>query len=344
MERVSKPSLADGVRVFATCPPSNRVDRGKYLAVVRKVAQWSEQAGCEGILVYTDNGLMDPWIVAQAIVTSTERLSPLVAVQPVYMHPYAVAKLVATFGALYQRRLWLNLVAGGFTTDLAALKDHTAHDRRYDRVFEYTSIISGLLASDGPVTFDGEFYQVKNLKMTPPLEPTLAPGITLSGSSAAGIGVARRLGAIAIQYPRPVHEYEADPPDVSMALGIRIGIIARQDGEEAWRLARERFPEDRKGQVAHQLAMKVSDSSWHKQLSDLARRPVEDAQPYWLVPFENYKTFCPYLVGSYDRVAAEVARYIALGYRTVILDVPESPEELEHIGIVFTRAVAATGA
>ena len=87
--------------------------------------------------------------------------------------------------------------------------------------------------------------------------------------------------------------------------------------------------------------MKVSDSVWHKQLSELGRQGVSDENPYWLKPFENYGTFCPYLVGSYDRVASEVARYTELGYETFILDVPESPEELDHIGEVFARATLA---
>ena len=87
--------------------------------------------------------------------------------------------------------------------------------------------------------------------------------------------------------------------------------------------------------------MKVSDSVWHSQLSELGRVGGDPEQnPYWLVPFENYKTFCPYLVGSYERVADEVARYVAAGYRTFILDVPASPEELEHIRVVFERATS----
>jgi alkanesulfonate monooxygenase len=57
---------------------------------------------------------------------------------------------------------------------------------------------------------------------------------------------------------------------------------------------------------------------------------TKDASPYWLVPFQNYKTMCPYLVGSYDQVAEELARYFGAGYRTVILDVPPSADELEH--------------
>jgi alkanesulfonate monooxygenase len=333
-------SLSKTVRVFSTCAPSNKVEREDYLEQVVRVAQWSEAAGCEGILVYTDNGLVDPWLVSQLIVQSTDRLSPLVAVQPVYMHPYSVAKMIATIGHLYGRRMWINLVAGGFKNDLVALGDETPHDRRYERIIEYTEIIQRLLNGES-VTSEGEFYRVSNLKMKPPLEAELRPGLTISGSSDAGLAAAREIGAIAVQYPKPVQEYELEPAVGGIERGIRIGIVAREDGEDAWRDARARFPEDRQGQLAHQLAMRVSDSLWHKQLSELGKEPVSEDNPYWLRPFENYGTFCPYLVGSYERVAAEIARYTALGYQTFILDVPQSPEELEHIGEVFDRATAA---
>ncbi|MGH8687809.1 MAG: hypothetical protein ACREVQ_08865, partial [Burkholderiales bacterium] len=120
------------------------------------------------------------------------------------------------------------------------------------------------------------------------------------------------------------------------SIGIRIGIIARPEEDAAWAAARARFPEDRKGQLAHQLAMKVSDSSWHQQLSELgdALRPED---PYWLVPFKNYKAVCPYLVGSYRRVADELSRYIDIGYRTFILDAPTGPDELRHSMAAFER-------
>lgn len=328
------------IRTFSTCAPSNKVDRASYLTEVVRVAQWSEAAGCEGILVYTDNGLVDPWLLAQIIVESTERICPLVAVQPVYMHPYSVAKMIATLGHLHGRRTWINMVAGGFRNDLIALGDPTPHDQRYERLVEYTTIVMRLLEGRGPVTLDGGFYRVENLKMTPPLDPQLMPGLTISGSSDAGLAAARSLDAVAVQYPRPVHEYEAEPVATDLDLGIRIGIIARPDAGEAWSVAHRRFPVDRKGQLAHQLAMKVSDSVWHDQLSALGKHAAADDNPYWLVPFENYRTFCPYLVGSHERVASEIARYRATGYDTFILDVPESPEELEHIGAVFELAEA----
>src|SRR2546428_6185085 len=66
------------------------------------------------------------------------------------------------------------------------------------------------------------------------------------------------------------------------------------------------------------------------QLSELAEATASGDSPYWLVPFENYKTMCPYLVGSYERGGEEVSRYIAVGDRSFILDIPPTQEDLHH--------------
>jgi len=324
------------LKVFSTAPQSSAVDRESYIQNVIDVARWSEEAGCEGILVYTDNSLVDPWLVSQIIIQHTTRLCPLVAIQPVYMHPYSVAKMVSSLGHFYWRRIYLNMVAGGFKNDLAALHDTTPHDKRYARLVEYTIIIKELLRRSAPVSCQGEFYVVDKLRMTPSLPPELFPGILVSGSSEAGLAAAQALGATAVKYPQPP-DRETDCSRETLDSGIRVGVISRPQEDEAWTVAHSRFPVDRKGQLTHQLAMKTSDSAWHKQLSQVANSVEERTSPYWLVPFENYKTFCPYLVGSYERVAAELARYIEHGYQTIILDIPPTQEELEHIKMVFSR-------
>ncbi|WP_229182429.1 LLM class flavin-dependent oxidoreductase [Bradyrhizobium oropedii] len=325
--------------VFSTCPQSGAVQAADYVERVKAVARWSEEAGCKGILVYTENSLVDPWLVSQIILESTRELCPLVAVQPVYMHPYSVAKMVSSLAHMYGRRLYLNMVAGGYTTELAALGDATPHDKRYARLIEYTGIIKLLLENAEPVTREGESHVIRNLRMTPPLPRELLPGIFVSGSSEAGLAAAKALGATPVKYPKPAVEYgHADA--ACTGSGVRVGIIARSSAKEAWRVAHERFPTDRKGQLAHKLAMKVSDSAWHKQMSDLAAQTsVTHDTPYWLVPFENYKTFCPYLVGDYRVVSDELARYAAAGYRTFILDIPPTREELVHTGEVFGQAL-----
>ena len=324
------------IRLFSTCPPSSQYQNGSdYIRKVKEVAEWCDDAGVEGILVYTDNSLVDPWQVSQVILTSTSNLAPLVALQPVYMHPYTAAKMVATFSHLYNRRIYLNMVAGGFVNDLIALGDCTEHDDRYDRIVEYVSIMKFLFDDLEPLSFTGTYFTVKNLAIKPKVPPELIPEVFVSGTSAAGVAAARRIGATSICYPGTPSGETISREGPS---GIRIGIIAREESEAAWRIAHERYPVSRKGQLTHAMARRVSDSAWYGQLSELGDKSADRNSPYWLVPFKNYKTFCPYLVGSYDEVGREVSKYIQEGFRTFILDVPPSREELHHTAIVFEGA------
>lgn len=332
------PAELSTVNVFSTAPQSDGLDQKAYLTRLADVARWSEEAGCKGILIYTDNRLVDAWLVAQSVITRTRALCPLIATQPVYTHPYAVAKMVTSFGYLYGRQIYLNMVAGGFRNDLLALGDDTPHDARYDRLLEYTTIIKALLAGGSPVTCAGRFYRVENLLLKPPLPPQLFPGIFVSGSSDAGMAAAKMLGATAIEYPNPGDEYGSS--ERRSNAGIRIGIIADESEEGAWRIAHDRFPGDRKGQLTHKLTMKVSDSAWHRQLSVLDERLAGQGPRslYWLWPFKNYKTFCPYLVGSHEQVAVELAKYIGAGFTNFILDIPAEEWDLRTAGTVFRMA------
>jgi alkanesulfonate monooxygenase len=331
------------VNIYSTCPQSKTMSAGDYRQHAVDVARWSEAAGCTGILVYTDNSITDPWLVSQAIIAGTESIRPLVAVQPIYMHPYAVAKMITSLAFLYGRAVDLNMLAGGFKNDLVALGDTTPHDERYERTTEYTLIVKQLLESSVGVTVEGRYYNVSNLKLTPPIPEELRPRVLISGSSDAGMAAAEAIGATGVRYPRHASEESDVAERFAVPVGIRIGILARDDADTAWKEAHERFPDERKGQLTHQLAMKVSDSQWHRQLSEsgtAAKASTEGEDPYWLGPFENSHTFCPYLVGSYDVVANAVRQYIDVGFRTFILDIPPSEDELAHIGHVFERAAA----
>ena len=144
-----------------------------------------------------------------------------------------------------------------------------------------------------------------------PLSAELFPGIMMSGSSPAGAAAAAEVGAIAVKYPERVGDEPMIASELAGPSGVRIGIITRNTTAEAWQVAHERFPADRRGQMLHRLAMQVSDSCWHQQLSKMANESAAKDNPNWLGPFENYRTFCPYLVGSYERVAQELATHAA---------------------------------
>jgi alkanesulfonate monooxygenase len=317
------------MKIFTTAPPSVRFLPGTYLEEVATIARCHENAGVEGMLIYTDNSLIDPWTVAQATMERTERFLPLVATQPVYMHPLAAARKVSSLALLYGRRMALNMVAGGFVRDLAQLGDNTEHDLRYDRLTEYTSIVMALLRGE-TVTYTGHYYAVDGLRLSPALDPALMPDLFLSGVSDACRAAAATLGATRLVYTKPIDQIDGTQIG-SEPVGLRLGIVARPDREEAWAVARARFPADRRGQLAHSMARGTSDSIWHRQISDVAHA-LDDGRvgTYWLFPLKNYKTFCPYLIGDYNDVASYIRRYGDLGYATLILDVPKDEPDLAH--------------
>jgi alkanesulfonate monooxygenase len=336
------------VDLFTTMPQSVHCDGHRFSEEIRRIAEESENNGFKGTLVYSDNRLADPWIVTEAVLRHTRKLIPMIALQPVYMHPYTVAKKVATLALMHKRMIAFNLIAGGFKNDLLALGDHTDHDRRYDRLYEYSKIIQLLLKSDQPVTFEGEFYQVKNLKLQPEMPSELYPLIYLSGSSDAAKSTADRLQAKLIEYPewvKPVNDngYGSIPKSMKPVSGIRVGILTRKSHQTAWQEAKERFPETRLGEITHQLANKITDSEWHKTLSDQARKMDSEEPVYWLGPFKHYHTFCPYLTGSYQEVSDELSKYLNSGCRTCVIDIPVSNEELKHTRKVFELALEKAG-
>lgn len=331
------------VRLWTTIPPANRgghPGQDDYRQLVRRTARMSEDAGFEGALVYSDNNAVDPWVVAQDVLLATERFKPLVALQPLYMHPYTAAKTIASYGLMYGRSVCLNLVAGGNRTDLAALDDTTEHDQRYARLTEYAQLITLLLSGGGPVTFDGDYYRVRTLAMFPALARHLRPELFISGSSEAGRRAGDQLGALALRYPQPPGTGSPGPHNDLGGGGVRIGIIARDSDQEAWTVARDRFPDTRAGRMLQRMARNASDSEWIARLSESEEFPAGAGSPYWMGPFKTYATFCPYLVGSYDRVAAEVGRYLDLGCGTFILDTARAESDYADITEVFARVTA----
>lgn len=331
------------VELFTTTPQSVEYERYFFLNELKRIAQLSEKYGCKGILIYSDNRLADPWMTTGLILAETSHLLPMIALQPVYMHPYTIAKKISTIALIYNRRIALNLVAGGFVNDLKALADNTAHDKRYERLCEYTEIIQMLLTSKHAVSYDGEYYQIKNLKLQPQMPEDLQPVYYLSGSSDMARQSAKRLDAHLIEYPEPSEYYSKSHINKEHSMkGIRIGILARHTHEQAWIDANKRFPKTRAGQISHLLAKKTSDSEWHKNLSSHNGNGQHKEPVYWLGPFKHYHTFCPYLVGDYSDVARELSSYLKTGCTTCILDIPVSELDLQSTVRVFKQASSKT--
>ena len=87
-----------------------------------RVARFGDRNGFAGILLFAGNDtLVEPWSMAQHILAHTAESSPLIAVNPIYMHPFTVAKIVSSFALLYRRKVYLNMITGTATSDLQGL-------------------------------------------------------------------------------------------------------------------------------------------------------------------------------------------------------------------------------
>lgn len=321
------------VDVYGTNPAGHvHVIDTSYPSDVRATAQFAEKAGFEGILVYSDNRQVDPFIAAYDAMSHTERISPMVALQPAYRHPYSVAKSIATITKMTGRRLDINLIAGGYVGDLERLGAMIDHDRRYERLQEYTTIMMSVLRSKEPYTLDGAFYSVDGISLQTSLPEHLLPRLFGSGSSAPGRAMAAEVGATPVTYPLPADEMEREL--LPNPCGIRMGFIPADTDAAAWEEARARFPKDRMGALEHAYARKKSDSTWHHSLAGQT-----DEDVYWVEPFKQGQTTAPFLVGSWERVTDRLADYIEAGVRVIITEQPAHDGDYPRVRAVVDQAI-----
>jgi alkanesulfonate monooxygenase len=319
------------VRVFLAV--SRNRDPAKYVGELMQVARCIDRCGFEGILLFAGNEVfVEPWAMAQHILQHTQRTSPLIAVNPIYMHPFTAAKLVASFALLYNRKVYLNMITGTATSDLHGLGDQLSHEDRYSRLGEFIYLVRQLLTSARPVNFRGRFYTTNDLQMRPRLPAALMPEFLIAGQSEASRRTAMEMGCSMMQML---------PPDLAQGItapGVNLGIFTREERGEARRAAKRRFPDTSENRELLKLTMENTESIWKKRLNEAGQDGDLQENGYWLLPFLTFQADCPYLVGSYAEIGATLRCFAERNVSTVILDVVADEEELEHVrkALVFS--------
>ncbi|GGI29722.1 LLM class flavin-dependent oxidoreductase [Bradyrhizobium guangdongense] len=319
------------LRIFPAI--SRNRDPKKYVGELMRVAEFADHNGFEGILLFEGNDVfVEPWAMAQHIMAATKRSSPLIAVNPVYMHPFTAAKFVSSLAQLYGRKVYLNMITGTAISDLQGLGDQQSHADRYIRLGEFVTLVRQLLANPRPVNVSGRFYRASNLQLRPRLPPELMPEFLVAGQSDAAQRVAEETGCIKMQML---------PPDLDRGLGasgMNFGIFARESSEEARRGAKARFRDDPDDRELLALTVENSDSVWKRRLYEGQSGELA-ANGYWLLPYLTFQADCPYLVGSYAEIGARLKEFAAKGLTTVMLDMVADGSEMRHV----CKALKASG-
>ncbi|WJY14211.1 LLM class flavin-dependent oxidoreductase [Pectobacteriaceae bacterium CE90] len=310
---------------------SRHADLQTYTESLKRLAQESDRLGFTGMLFFVGNDTpVDPWLAAAQVGADTRKLSPFIALNPVYMHPFSAARAIATLSSFCQRRIFINLIAGTSVAAHEALGETGYdHDRRYARLKEYALCIHSLLTSRRPYTFNGQHYQLKNLQLPLALPEALRPHFYISGHSVAAQEIAdaldgERVGMISPQLDNPLGRG-----------GVYLGMVTHANGVHAWREAQRLFPEDAIGQQVVSFSMKFTDAQWKRQLYQQAQDAASASNGYWIAPFKNDRADCPFVVQGHQGMARMVARLIQQGTSSFIIDLPEDISQLAEISRIF---------
>jgi F420-dependent oxidoreductase-like protein len=131
-----------------------------------------------------DKESLELWVSLTWLASHTKRIEFGPLVSPVsFRHPAFTARMAAAVDDLSGGRLTLGLGAGWqerehrlFGFDLLSMEG------RFDRFEEGLEVITSMLNSDGPVTFEGKYFQLHEATLLPcPLRPG-GPSILIGGN------------------------------------------------------------------------------------------------------------------------------------------------------------------
>ena len=323
--------VADNHQVLLFTHPHRTYDYQEYTQHHFEMIEWASKFEAEGMLCSTSSyDYFDPFLWAQFLCSRTEKLKPYIAVNPIYIHPYTAARMVASLTHLYQRKIWVNFITGSAKADMQQINDLINKEERYDRLYEFIEVFTALLKSQMPVNYEGKYYTVSKSSLRTPLIDELFPGITAAGESD---------GAIKISEELHIPLMTMLPSDMPTSQNIThkslaFGIITRPTREEAIEASYALYPKDKFGQKLLKFSMADNDTLWKARIYDELTNNHAENSLYFLDPFKYKYADCPYILGSYDEIAELISKIAQLKPHSFVLTI-RNEEEFTHINTVF---------
>lgn len=312
---------------------SNRGNRAPNYRHFSTIARAADTLGYDGVLVPIGSHNRDPWALATALSTETERLKFLIAVRPSVLSPTLAARQVATLDRISGGRVLVNIVAGGSSSELAGDGVHLEHDERYAHADEWLTVYRRVLSGE-TVDLDGQYVKVKGAKLE--YEPVQSPHppIYFGGSSPAGIRTAAKHVDLYLTWGEPLEQVAAKFAEVREAaaaegrqirFGVRLHVIVRETEEEAWEVA-DRLIRDADPALLEEARRRLAQSDSVGQQRMLALHGTSKDRESLLVGPHLWAGIGllrggagTAVVGNPQQVAETLRAYQALGADTFVL-------------------------
>lgn len=314
------------------------------LGYLKQIAQAADQLGFYGVLLPTGRSCEDSWVIASALVPTTERLRFLVAVRPGLQSPTVAARMTATLDRISNGRLLINVVTGGDPVENKGDGIFLPHDQRYEVTREFLDVYRRLLAGEN-VTYQGKHIHIEEGQLIFEPAQTPYPPLYFGGSSVAGIEVAADIVDKYLTWGEPPAQVAdkiatvreaATKAGRELTFGIRLHVIVRDTDEEAWAAADKLIEHvDDETIAAAQKTFSRMDSEGQRRMAALhgGRRDKLEVSPnLWAGVGLVRGGAGTALVGSAETVAERIREYMAVGVDTFIFSGYPHLEEAYHFG------------
>jgi alkanesulfonate monooxygenase len=284
---------------------------------------------------------------------NTERLKFLVAFRPGFVSPTLAAQMASTFQRQTGGRLLLNVVTGGESHEQRAYGDFLDKDDRYRRTGEFLEIVRQLWEGKS-VDLTGEHLRVEDAKLARLPDPV--PEVYFGGSSPVAGEIAARHVDVYLTWGEPPTAVAekiawirglAEKEGRSVRFGIRLHVITRDTGEQAWAEARRLLDGfDAETVRAVQAGLARSESEGQRRMLALhggGRDGLEIHPNLWAGIGLVRGGAGTALVGSHDEVAERITEYHRLGIDEFVLSGYPHLEEAYWFGEGVLPRLAAQG-
>jgi alkanesulfonate monooxygenase len=320
-------------------------EREPSLEYIAAIARAAEQGGFSTLLLPVGSGCLDGWGIASALIPLTERLRFMLAVRPGFVQPAVAARQATTFDYLSGGRLSINVVTGGSPDELARDGDFLDHAARYRRTREFVRIMKMLFEQER-VTFEGEFFRLRDSRLHPRPVQRPRPPFYIAGASDEGVRMAAEEADIYMLWGETLDNVRqrieavrsaAEAAGRTLRYSISFQIILGDTEGAAWARA-----DDMLSRLDPAFAERQSeffrriDSVGQKRLVGLMEGAREHSfrlgPNLWAGLTQIMSGNSIALVGTPDQVVDRLVEYVSLGFDHVLLRGFPHLETIQQIG------------
>jgi dimethylsulfone monooxygenase len=270
---------------------------------------------------------LEAWSTAAALAAVTEKIEIMTAVRPGFHNPAVIAKMAANIDRISNGRFTLNVVSAWWEEEASQYGGiFTEHDERYERTKEFIDILKGLWTEES-FTYDGQFYQIKDTKLSPKPVQRPNPILYAGGESPKGKQtIVEKCDAYVMhggtveEIAKKINDMKELRAQISLSelssFGMAAYVICRDTEEEAhFELAR---------------ITDVKESSAYAGFKDFTSKSQLEKQ----IQLQDYSVsnrgLRPNLVGTPSQIAERILQYEHAGLDLLLLQFSPQLEEMER--------------